>query len=184
MDVPNGFAITSDAYKYILKDSDAVKSLHAILDPLNPSDVKDLAKRAALAREIVYKCKFPSDLLDEILNSFQRLRQEYGPDVTVAVRSSATAEDLPNASFAGQQDSFLNISTEDELIEACRRCFASLFTDRSIHYRVDQNFDHFKVALSIGVMKMVRSDLASSGVVFTLDTESGFRVCHCELWLG
>ena len=175
VEIPNGFAITADAYKYLLKESNALQALHSILDPLNASDNKDLAKRAALAREVVYKCPFPSDLLDEILVSFQRLRQQYGPDVTVAVRSSATAEDLPTASFAGQQDSFLNISTEDELVEACKRCFASLFTDRSIHYRVDQNFDHFKVALSIGVMKMVRSDIASSGVIFTLDTESGFR---------
>lgn len=173
--VPNGFAITADAYKYILKEGKALEKLHSILDPLNSGDLKDLAKRAELAREAVYKCKFPSDLLNEILSSFRKLRHEYGPDVTVAVRSSATAEDLPTASFAGQQDSFLNIATEDELIEACKRCFASLFTDRSIHYRVDKNFDHFKVALSIGVMKMVRSDLASSGVTFTLDTESGFR---------
>lgn len=175
VDVPNGFAITSNAYKYILKESNAVEKLHSILDPLNSGDLKDLAKRAELAREVVYKCKFPSDVTDEILNSWNRLRQEYGPDVTVAVRSSATAEDLPTASFAGQQDSFLNIATEDELLEACKRCFASLFTDRSIHYRIDQNFDHFKVALSIGVMKMVRSDLASSGVAFTLDTDSGYR---------
>lgn len=102
------------------------------------------------------------------------MQQQYGDEMSVAVRSSATAEDLPTASFAGQQDTFLNIRGELALLEACKRCFASLFTDRAIHYRVDQGFDHFKLALSIGIMKMVRSDLDSSGVMFSLDTESGF----------
>ena len=107
--------------------------------------------------------------------AYARLQEEYGEDVSLAVRSSATAEDLPTASFAGQQETYLNIRGTESLLEACRRCFASLFTDRAIHYRIDQGFDHFKVALSIGVMKMVRSDLAASGVIFSLDTESGFR---------
>src|SRR6185312_15956991 len=117
----------------------------------------------------------PQDLKEEILGAYDALRREYGPEISVAVRSSATAEDLPTASFAGQQESFLNVRGEESLLDACRRCFASLFTDRAIHYRADVGFDHFKVALSIAVMKMVRADLASSGVIFTVDTESGFR---------
>ena len=137
--------------------------------------MSDLARRAQRARDIVYGAGIPKDLAEEIIEAYRKLQVEYGEDLSVAVRSSATAEDLPTASFAGQQETFLNIRGEDHLLDACRRCFASMFTDRAIHYRVDQGFDHFKVALSIGVMKMVRSDLAASGVIFSLDTESGFR---------
>jgi pyruvate,water dikinase len=173
--VPNGFAITADAYRYVLEESGAVAALHEALDDLVPSDLTDLARRAKRAREIVYGATIPEDLAAEILAAYRRLQGEYGAEVSLAVRSSATAEDLPGASFAGQQETFLNVRGEGSLIDACRRCFASLFTDRSIHYRVDQGFDHYQVALSIGVMKMVRSDLASSGVMFSLDTESGFR---------
>jgi len=173
--VPNGFATTADAYRYALEQTGAVKLLHEALDDLNPSDVKDLARRAKQAREIVYGAGLPDDFAAEIIAGYRQLQQEYGEDVRLAVRSSATAEDLVTASFAGQQETFLNVHGEESLLDACRRCFASLFTDRAIHYRVDQGFDHFDVALSIGVMKMVRSDLASSGVMFTLDTESGFR---------
>ncbi|PIJ33618.1 phosphoenolpyruvate synthase [Mycobacterium heckeshornense] len=173
--VPNGFAITADAYWRMLEAAEALQPLHAALDGLDPSDVVDLARRGKQAREIVYGAGLPDDVADEVLAGYRRLQKQYGDDVSLAVRSSATAEDLPTASFAGQQDTFLNIHGEQTLLDACRRCFASLFTDRAIHYRVDQGFDHFKVALSIGVMKMVRSDLASSGVMFSLDTESGFR---------
>ncbi len=173
--VPNGFATTADAYRYTLEQAGAVKLLHEVLDDLVPSDVTDLARRAKRAREIVYGAGLPEDLAAEIIAGYRRLQEEYGEDVRLAVRSSATAEDLPTASFAGQQETFLNVHGEESLLDACRRCFASLFTDRSIHYRVDQGFDHYEVALSIGVMKMVRSDLASSGVMFSLDTESGFR---------
>ena len=130
---------------------------------------------ASRAREIVYGAGLPKDLADEIIAAYRKLQEEYGNEVSLAVRSSATAEDLPTASFAGQQDTYLNVHGDENLLDACRRCFASLFTDRAIHYRVDQGFDHFDVALSIGIMKMVRSDLASSGVMFSLDTESGFR---------
>ncbi|MHB1594075.1 MAG: phosphoenolpyruvate synthase [Streptosporangiaceae bacterium] len=172
--VPNGFAITADAYRYMLEESGAYDVLHEALEGLDPSDVADLARRAKTAREAVYGAGLPADLAAEILAGYRALEEQYGKDVTLAVRSSATAEDLPTASFAGQQDTFLNISGDESLLDACRRCYASLFTDRAIHYRVDQGFDHFKVALSIGVMKMVRSDLASSGVMFSLDTESGF----------
>ncbi|MDA8076638.1 MAG: phosphoenolpyruvate synthase [Actinomycetota bacterium] len=173
--VPNGFAITAEAYRTMLDASGATAALHQALDGLDPSDVDDLARRARKAREVVYGAGVPAEVEAEILAGYRQLQDQYGEDVRLAVRSSATAEDLPSASFAGQQDTFLNIRGDQHLLEACRRCYASLFTDRAVHYRVDEGFDHFKVALSIGVMKMVRSDLASSGVMFSLDTESGFR---------
>jgi pyruvate,water dikinase len=173
--VPNGFAVTAAAYRRLLADAGVGEQLRAALEGLDPTDVADLARRAKRAREIVYGAELPADVAAGILDGYRRLREEYGEDVSLAVRSSATAEDLPTASFAGQQDTFLNVTGEQSLLDACRRCFASLFTDRAIHYRIDNGFDHFQIALSIGVMKMVRSDLASSGVMFSLDTESGFR---------
>ena len=173
--VPHGFAITAQAYRYMLDKAGAWDRLHAELDELDPADVAALARKGKRAREIVYGAGLPDDLAAEILDAYRKLQQEYGEEVSLAVRSSATAEDLPTASFAGQQDSYLNIKGEQSLLDTCRRCFASLFTDRAIHYRVDQGFDHFKVSLSIGVMKMVRSDISSSGVMFSIDTESGFR---------
>ena len=173
--VPHGFAITAQAYRYMLEEAGAWDRLHAELDELDPADVAALARKGKRAREIVYGAGLPDDLAAEILDAYRKLQQEYGEEVSLAVRSSATAEDLPTASFAGQQDSYLNIKGEESLLDTCRRCFASLFTDRAIHYRVDQGFDHFKVSLSIGVMKMVRSDISSSGVMFSIDTESGFR---------
>jgi pyruvate,water dikinase len=117
----------------------------------------------------------PDDLWTEIRTAYNKLCEEYGPDADVAVRSSATAEDLPTASFAGQQETYLNIRGYPALRESCCKCFASLFTNRAISYRIDNNFDHFEVALSIGIMKMIRSDLETSGVMFTMDTETGFR---------
>ena len=173
--VPYGFAITAQAYRYMLDKAGAWDRLHAELDELDPADVAALARKGKRAREIVYGAGLPDDLAAEILDAYRKLQHEYGEEVSLAVRSSATAEDLPTASFAGQQDSYLNIKGEQSLLDTCRRCFASLFTDRAIHYRVDQGFDHFKVSLSIGVMKMVRSDISSSGVMFSIDTESGFR---------
>src|SRR6201998_1586721 len=173
--VPHGFAITAAAYRYMLDKAGAWDRLHAELDGLDPADVGALVRKGKRAREIVYAAGLPGDLAAEILDAYRKLQQEYGEEVSLAVRSSATAEDLPTASFAGQQDSYLNIKGEESLLDTCRRCFASLFTDRAIHYRVDQGFDHFKVSLSIGVMKMVRSDISSSGVMFSIDTESGFR---------
>ncbi len=172
--VPNGFAVTAEAYRYILDCANGWTALHDALDDLNPEDVNDLAKRARKAREIVYAAPIPEDLEQQILAAYETLQAQYGDELSVAVRSSATAEDLPTASFAGQQDTYLNIRGAAALLESCKRCFASLFTDRAIHYRVDQGFDHFKLALSIGIMKMVRSDLSASGVMFSLDTESGF----------
>ena len=173
--VPNGFAITAEAYRYVLDQANAWGPLHEALDGLKADDMDDLARRGRRAREIIYGAELPEDLQIQILDAYRALRKEYGEQTSLAVRSSATAEDLPNASFAGQQDTYLNVHGEGKLLDACKRCFASLFTDRSIHYRVDQGFDHFKVSLSIGVMKMVRSDLAASGIMFSLDTESGFR---------
>jgi len=172
--IPNGFAVTAEGYRYLLDQAQAWGPLHSALDTLKPDDVADLAKRARIARDIIYAAPFPDDLKSQIINAYAQLQQQYGDELSVAVRSSATAEDLPTASFAGQQDTFLNIRGELALLEACKRCFASLFTDRAIHYRIDQGFDHFKIALSIGIMKMVRSDIATSGVMFSLDTESGF----------
>jgi pyruvate, water dikinase len=172
--VPNGFAITAEAYHYMLERAGAVERLRAALDGLDPDDVGDLARRGKQAREIVYGAGLPDDLTDEILAGYRRLQEQYGEDVSLAVRSSATAEDLPTASFAGQHETYLNITGQESLLDACRRCFASLWLDRAIHYRIDQDFDHFDVGLSIGVMKMVRSDIAASGVFFSLDTESGF----------
>ena len=172
--VPNGFAITAQAYWYILEKAGIATRLREALEGLRPDDVEDLAQRGKRARDLVYGAQLPDDLRREILQAYHTLQDEYGPKLSVAVRSSATAEDLPDVSFAGAHETFLNIQGEEALLDACRRCFASLFTDRAIHYRIDQGFDHFKIALSIGVMKMVRSDIASSGVIFSLDTESGF----------
>jgi pyruvate, water dikinase len=173
--VPHGFAIKAEAYQHMLDRAGAWDALHAELDDLDPDDVTALARNGKRAREIVYGAGLPDDLAAEISDAYRVLQDEYGEEVSLAVRSSATAEDLPTASFAGQQETYLNIKGRESLLDACRRCFASLFTDRAIHYRIDQGFDHFKVSLSIGIMKMVRSDLASSGVMFTLDTESGFN---------
>jgi len=173
--VPNGFAVTAQAYRDALTAANAWPLLHRVLDDLSPTDMSALREKAEAARQIVYEAGLPALMQAEILDAYHQLQTEYGAQITVAVRSSATAEDLPNASFAGQQESYLNVSGDANLLDACRRCFASLFTERAIHYRIDQGFDHFAVALSIGIMKMVRSDLAASGVMFTLDTESGFR---------
>lgn len=172
--VPNGFAITAEAYHYVLAQGDALEALRATLAELDPDDIGSLSTCGAKARAIIYDAGLPGDLQAEIITATAQLRAQYSDELSVAVRSSATAEDLPDASFAGQHDSFLNLRDDEALIEACRRCFASLFTNRAIHYRVDQGFDHFAVALSIGVMKMVRSDLAASGVMFSVDTETGF----------
>jgi pyruvate, water dikinase len=173
--VPNGFAITAEAYRYILDEAKVWNLLRKSLEGIDPSNMTDLANRGREAREIVYGTPLPIDLRQEILRAYRALQDEYGHDLSLAVRSSATAEDLPNVSFAGQHESYLNIFGEELLLDSCKRCFASLFTDRAIHYRIDQGFDHFKVYLSIAVMKMVRSDMAASGVIFSLDTESGFR---------
>lgn len=173
--IPNGFAITAEAYRHVVDSAGILDKLKGGMAGLDKTDVADLAKRGREARHLILGAGIPDDLWGEIKAAYDKLCDEYSPHTDVAVRSSATAEDLPNASFAGQQETYLNISGYHSLRDACVKCFASLFTDRAISYRIDNNFDHFQVALSIGVMKMVRSDLATSGVMFTLDTETGFR---------
>ncbi|HZD43246.1 MAG TPA: phosphoenolpyruvate synthase [Methanomicrobiales archaeon] len=173
--IPNGFAIVADAYWHVVKSAEILDDLKEDLSGLDKSNIEDLEKRGKRARDLILSAGIPDDLWSEIKDAYAKLCEEYVPDTDVAVRSSATAEDLPTASFAGQQETYLNIRGDQALREACSKCFASLFTDRAISYRIDNHFDHFKVALSIGVQKMVRSDLAASGVMFTLDTDTGFR---------
>lgn len=173
--IPNGFAVAADAYWHVVKTAGVLDELKNVMTGLDKSKVADLALRGKKARDLIISAGLPEDLWAEIKGAYDTLCDEYGADADVAVRSSATAEDLPTASFAGQQETYLNIRGYNSLKEACIKCFASLFTDRAISYRIDNNFDHFRVALSIGIMKMVRSDLATSGVIFTLDTETGFR---------
>jgi pyruvate,water dikinase len=173
--VPDGFALTAYAYREALAEAKAGNKLHRLLSDVDHRNVLQLAERAAAARQLVYEATSNTAVRRQIAQAYRTLEARCGVGVAVAVRSSATAEDLPSASFAGQHESFLNVRGEADVIEACRRCFASIFTDRAIVYRIDNGFDHFKVALSVGVMKMIRSDLAASGVIFTLDTESGFR---------
>jgi len=173
--IPNGFATTTEAYWHLLESAGLLEKLKEALAGLDKSDVSDLAERGKRARSLILGVEIPEDLWSEIKAAYDRLGEQYGSFPDVAVRSSASAEDLPTASFAGQQETFLNVRGYEELKDACIKCYASLFTDRAISYRIDNGFDHFKVALSIGIMKMVRSDLASSGVIFTIDTETGFK---------
>jgi pyruvate,water dikinase len=173
--VPHGFAITAYAYQHLLKDAGIEAGIRDILADLDTHDLRNLQERGEQVRDIIRTAEFPEDLRQEIITAYKKMEAEYGESVDVAVRSSATAEDLPDASFAGQQDTYLNICGYDALIDACRRCFASLFTNRAISYRHDKGFGQFDVYLSIVVQKMVRSDSASSGVMFSIDTESGFK---------
>ncbi len=177
--IPTGFAITADAYWHYLETNHFVEKMKNIMNQLSDvQNVKDLQKAGSEIRKMMTSGTMPQDLEQEIITAYHTLCQHYGAKegtLDVAVRSSATAEDLPNASFAGQQDTFLNVSGEKELLIACKKSMASLFNDRAIVYRVEQGFDHFKVALSIGVQKMIRSDEAVSGVAFSLDTETGFK---------
>jgi pyruvate,water dikinase len=175
VEVPDGFALTAAAFRGALTEAKAWDELHGLLDRLDKTDVASLARAGARAREIVYAAGLTPRMEDELRAAWRGLLAKYGDTLTVAVRSSATAEDLPTASFAGQHETYLNVAGEADLLDAVRRCHASLFTDRAISYRLDQGFDHFKVALSVGVQKMVRADLGAAGVMFTLDTESGFR---------
>ncbi len=176
VNIPNGFAITAEAYKHLLKHGGIENEIESAMEGLDTHDIDNLKKRGKKIREIILNSPFPPDLEEEILKSYKDLSNAYKTEnVDVAVRSSATAEDLPDASFAGQQETYLNITGAKTLINACQKCFASLFTDRAISYRQDKGFGHFDVYLSIAVMKMVRSDSSSSGVMFTIDTESGFK---------
>ena len=174
--VPDGFAVTADAYHAFLRYNELETEIREILADLDTQDVNDLLRRTGQVRRLILRGDFPDDMREEIVNSYHELSRMYGSRTAdVAVRSSATAEDLPTASFAGQQETFLNVHGEAMLLESVTKCFASLFTPRAASYRVDMGFGHFDVGLSVGVQKMVRADRASSGVMFTLDTETGFR---------
>ena len=171
--VPDGFAVTASAYRYFLKAAGIKKEIERILKDLDTSNIVNLKVHGQAVRNLILSAQLPVDLEKEIIGAYRQLSGK--KDISVAVRSSATAEDLPDASFAGQQETYLHITGGQAVLAAVKRCISSLFTDRAISYRVDKNFDHFKLALSVGVQKMVRSDKGVSGVMFTADTESGFK---------
>src|SRR6185503_12159193 len=171
----DGFAITADAYRRLLAEDRLEDKLRSILSNFDPENVSELADRGHAARTAVLETPLPDDLCVAIVEAYERLCERLGYEPEMAVRSSATAEDLPEASFAGAAETFLNVRGRDALIRAVHQCFASLFTDRAISYRVRLGYDQLSVAISVGVQPMVRSDKASSGVIFTLDTETGFR---------
>jgi pyruvate,water dikinase len=173
--VPNGFAVTAEAYWYFLRDSELEQQIREVLSGLDTRDIANLRQRGSSIRHAIMAAALPQDLRDAIVSAYHELSEGVDGPVDVAVRSSATAEDLPDASFAGQQETYLNVQGDAALLESCKRCFASLFTDRAISYRQDKGFDQRKIALSIGIQRMVRSDLASSGVMFSIDTETGSR---------
>ena len=173
--VPNGFATTAYAFRYFIEKAGLKAQLSSLFADLDVDDVNKLQQIGKQARALIMHTAFPVELADAIAKSYLQLCQKYGIDTDVAVRSSATAEDLPDASFAGQQETYLNVHSTPGVLAACHRCFASLFTDRAISYRHHRGFDHLDVALSVGVQKMVRSDLACSGVMFSIDTETGFK---------
>ena len=174
--IPNGFALTSEAYWYFLEKNKIRKNLEKIFRSFDLNDISQLRLAAKKARNLILKANFPEDLKKQIIKNYEKLSRYYGAKfVDVAVRSSATAEDLATASFAGQHETYLNVSGPGNLLKSIKKCIASLFTGRAISYREEKGFEHMKVALSVGIQKMVRSDLASSGVMFTLDTETGFR---------
>lgn len=172
--VPDGFALTAEAYWTFLEHHNLKGKLAETLASLNTTNFSNLSEVGTQCREIIMNEEMPEELTEKIKEGYEFLINKYGNEVTFAARSSATAEDLPNASFAGQQETYLNVKGIDNLIKACHRCYASLFTDRAIKYRNDNGFDHMKVALSVGIQLMVRSDKASSGVIFTIDPDTGF----------
>ncbi len=180
VNIPSGFATTAYAYRYFIKEAGLEQQLRDLFADLDVNNMTNLQERGHLARQLVLDTPFPQDLQDAIAEAYGAMCDRYGckvdcTGVDVAVRSSATAEDLPEASFAGQQETYLNVHSLSCVLESCHKCFASLFTDRAISYRHHNGFDHFAVALSVGVQKMVRSDLATSGVMFSIDTETGFK---------
>jgi len=172
--IPDGFALTADAYRHFFKKTGLDNKIKEILSDLDTKNIRNLQVRGKKVREEILKSNLPQDLQDIISESYKELENKYGKNSDVAVRSSATAEDLPGASFAGQQETYLNIHGIENILIATKKCIASLFTDRAISYRADKGFSHFDAALSVGVQLMVRSDLSSSGVAFTIDTETGF----------
>lgn len=180
VNVPSGFATTAYAYRYFIQEAGLEQKLRDLFTDLDVNDMANLQERGHLARQLILDTPFPQNLQTAIAEAYGAMCERYGQKmgrtgVDVAVRSSATAEDLPEASFAGQQETYLNVHSLSCVLESCHKCFASLFTDRAISYRHHNGFDHFAVALSVGVQKMVRSDLATSGVMFSIDTETGFK---------
>jgi len=176
VNIPDGFCLTSKAFWYFIKENKIDKKLRDIFKNFNPRSLKSLKETGKVARDLILKSDFPEDLKKEIFTAYQKLSRKYGKDfVDVAVRSSGTSEDIPEASFAGQFETFLNIKGKENLLKGIKKSMASLFNDRAIAYKEEKGFSHLKIALSVGIQKMVRSDLASSGVMFTLDTETGFR---------
>ena len=176
INVPGGFVITVSAYKHFLDSNSLAPLINSLIKDIDYNSIESLRKGGKKIRQIIRNTRFPKELGEEIIQAYLKLSEFYKiPDTDVAVRSSATAEDLPDASFAGQQETYLNVRGPGALIDSVRNCFASLFTDRAISYRENFGYDHFQLGLSVGVQKMVRSDLASSGVAFSLDTESGFK---------
>ena len=175
VNVPGGFATTAYAYRYFIESAGLEAKLRKLFADLNVKNLPNLQKRAKKARALILNTPFPQTLQDAIAVAYTEMCERYGENTDVAVRSSATAEDLPEASFAGQQETYLNVHGLKSVLESCHKCFASLFTDRAISYRQEKGFDHLAVALSVGVQKMVRSDLATSGVMFSIDTETGFK---------
>jgi pyruvate, water dikinase len=194
--MPTGFATTAYAFRYFVEHAGLDAKLRQLLSDLDVENMDNLRERGKQARAMILNTPFPLEIESAIVDSYIKLCERYGAtsalcdrlsgaeqsecqrdssDVDVAVRSSATAEDLPDASFAGQQETYLNVQGVSSVLEACRKCFASLFTDRAISYRTIKGFDHFEVALSVGVQKMVLSDLSSSGVMLSIDTETGFK---------
>jgi pyruvate,water dikinase len=174
VNVPDGFAITADAYRHFFKETGLDEKIKTILSDINTKDIRNLQAHGKKVRDAILKAELPGDLDSAIAKAYVQLEKKYGKNRDVAVRSSATAEDLPGASFAGEQETFLNVSGIDNVLVATKKCIASLFTDRAISYRQDKGFSHVDVALSVGIQCMVRSDKASSGVAFTIDTETGF----------
>ncbi len=176
VNIPNGFAITAQAYQYFLEANNLTAEIKSVLEGLDTSNMHNLQERGKKIRELISNAPMPKDLADLIVKSYRQMSKEFKVDnVDVAVRSSATAEDLPGASFAGQQETFLNVHGTDDLLESVKLCFASLYNDRAISYREDKGFDHLQTYLSVGVQKMVRSDKACSGIMFTLDPDTGFK---------
>ncbi|MGL5035100.1 MAG: PEP/pyruvate-binding domain-containing protein, partial [Microcystaceae cyanobacterium] len=175
VNVPGGFATTAHAFRYFVASAGIEAKLRNLFSDLDVTNLPNLQKRAKKARALILETLFPMDLQVAIAEAYGKMCGRYGDETYVAVRSSATAEDLPEASFAGQQETYLNVHGLTSVLDSCHKCFASLFTDRAISYRQEKGFDHLAVALSVGVQKMVRSDLATSGVMFSIDTETGFR---------
>ena len=173
--IPNGFAITASAYRYILSYNNIQTKLETLFEGLNPTNTHDLQSRGKKARDIILACTLPSDLIEEIENSYQELKKQYGEGLSLAIRSSATSEDSVDASFAGQNDSYLNIDGDKLLLESYLQCLASNFNDRSIDYKYNNGFSYLEGDISVVVMKMVRSDIGASGVMFSIDTETGFK---------